>query len=144
MAAVRRSNSLLSAFTLVMVLMGITVGLTLVFFSFCGSFVSILVLHPEGNTQRTMLTAAGILVGSLLIGIGLLWGTCRWGRYLMSDEYKQVRLASHHANSLASDACPTLELAVRYDGCDGSVHTFVFANPRYAQAFRDANADKVL
>jgi hypothetical protein len=32
--------------------------------------------------------------------------------------------------------------AVDYHGWEGTVHTFAFGNPKYAEAFKQANADK--
>ena len=46
---------------------------------------------------------------------------------------------------LLSDRCTCEdELAVEYDGWNGSVHTFRFDSVEYARRFRRSNAGKVL
>ena len=54
------------------------------------------------------------------------------------------RRVEKQARELMKSTCAVSGAAVRYDGWQGTVHTFKFENSTFAEAFSTANAKKVL
>lgn len=52
--------------------------------------------------------------------------------------------AKRKHNRLYTDRCACPAVAVVYEGWSGSVHTFIFHSGKYADAFEDANAKKLV
>lgn len=141
-----RARSVTAAGSTAALVGGIVLGLAVTSFGACccgpGVFAP---PRAAGDNQGPVQAGAVIItLGSLLLGAGVAVGGYLWSRKLEADARQRRRQAVRYAESLASRCCRTLDAAVEYNGWHGSVHTFWFANPQYADAFVRANPGKVL
>lgn len=97
-----------------------------------------------GKREASKTVLVVFMLGSVVAGAGLAVGSYFWYQRLEADTKRRRRRAMSHADSLSTETCCTLGPAVVYEGWYGSVHTFWFANPDYADAFVQANPGKVL
>jgi len=115
-------------------------------FPICGMCQTHVRLARTTNVKAKV--AAGLaftipIAGCALLGfwvVGLVIGAVAalaTGLMMKQVQRKQVE-------ALASPSCACLGPAVRFDGFHGTIHSFRFANVRYAQDFEQANASKIV
>ncbi len=109
---------------------------------------------PKGSDEASAVGAAGAVLATLAgLGIYAVFALCagaaerlRTARERRAAAAAESRVAAltQESERLAGAGCACARDAVEYAGWRGSVHTFVFHNPRYAEAFRAANSGKCL
>jgi hypothetical protein len=110
----------------------------------CFSF-GVAAFGPGGQvTKVERVIFALCMLGLAVACPALLWAAAVVFQRLRADAARKWQRAMQHARSLRSPRCCTFQIAVAYEGWHGSIHTFWFANPDYADAFRLANPRKVL
>jgi len=107
--------------------------------------------HAETHAQMLKIRGQGAIatVAAPIIALfafaNVLWlvpatAAMVWAFYAVRQAKKlQARLSSE-----MQPKCSTQGPAVQYEGWQGSVHTFVFANDQYATLFQASNAKKLV
>jgi hypothetical protein len=94
-------------------------------------------------TPGLILCAVGPLALLLTGGVspGAFWGVVALAFVLLLVVYAALRVRARAATRVG---CSSVGPAVRYQGWDGSVHTFSMDSSEFGEAFRVANRRKVL
>jgi hypothetical protein len=121
---------------------GILIGLASIAFGLCCLGPSIVVPQRphDPNVNKAGIVLASIV--STLVGIAAIVGGIALNRRLAAEYRRKLKLARQKAKSLASTQCCTLAIAANYEGWHGTVHSFWFANSKFADAFISANSGK--
>ncbi len=125
---------------------GLLVGAGVAFLGSCCCTPAVFTPVQVNEANRGV-AAVGLVAGvagSVGLALVAVAGAYHWYRQLAADARRRRKEATEYAESLASHRCCTLDAAVEYEGWYGSVHSFWFANPDYAEAVARANPGKVL
>jgi len=118
-----------------------------ILFSFLGGVLALVALAALAKINLAVaIVLALMLVVVTVMVVALTFGWCqeRYRGALQEKLAEEARL-ERRLDSLLSPGCAQHEsLAASYDGWQGSVHTFRFANADFATALENANPGKCL
>jgi hypothetical protein len=89
----------------------------------------------------------GLLLAAATTTVVILtfsWCRAKYQRDVQAKKAQRAKLEQQLNALLCQTCCVADQLAAKYDGWHGSVHTFFFANREFASAFRRINPGKCL